>query len=320
MDDRVRADQQVAVRVVSIMQASPSVKVVEVAGRDAGPLALWAPGAHVEIDIPGVGLRQYSLCGNPADRHVYQFAVRRERDSRGGSEYMHANLKNGDQLTIHRVRNRFQLVEAESYLFLAGGIGITPILPMVSAVRRAGKPHQVFFANRHAADSPFLDILRESPDVHFHFDDRDGVPNPAVLIEAADTATAIYCCGPAPFIDACQALATSRGITSFHFERFAGAEFKAADGISEPFEVEILSTGDIFVVQSDESLLEALNCRGFDLPFSCTEGSCGTCEIPVSQGEVDHRDVILTDEERAENSYMYPCVSRSLGPRISIDI
>ncbi|MFG3257163.1 PDR/VanB family oxidoreductase [Streptomyces sp. NPDC048172] len=278
----------------------------------SGPLAPWEPGAHVDLALPNWLTRQYSLCGDPADRGAYRVAVRHERLSRGGSEYVHLFLRQGRPLGVSLPRNHFPLVPAPAYLFLAGGIGITAILPMLRAAVASGVPATLVYVGRTTATMPFADELRAAygDRVRLVATEERGRPDLAALAAGLEPGALVYCCGPAAMLDAAEAAFPAGRL---HAERFqpVARTFPPATA----FEAECARSGSTVQVPADESLLDALAHAGHPLPSGCREGVCGSCELTVLDGEPEHRDDIGAPEGR-----IYPCVSRALGPRLVLDL
>ncbi|WP_030879620.1 PDR/VanB family oxidoreductase [Streptomyces sp. NRRL S-1868] len=278
----------------------------------AGALAPWEPGAHIDLNLPNWLTRQYSLCGDPADRERYRVAVRYDPLSRGGSEYIHRFLRQGRTLDVSLPRNHFPLLPAPGYLFVAGGIGITPLLPMLRAATDAGVPASLVYVGQSLASMPFVDELRS------RFADRvrlvatrsDGRPDLAALASTLDPTALVYCCGPAPMLAAAEAAFPADRL---HVERFrpVARSFPA----STPFEAVCARSERTVPVGADESLLNALNHAGLRVPSGCREGVCGSCELTVLDGEPDHRDDIGAPEDR-----IYPCVSRAASDRLVLDL
>ncbi|KAA9155414.1 oxidoreductase [Amycolatopsis acidicola] len=287
--------------------------VVSVALRGAdGPLAPWQPGAHIDLALPNWLVRQYSLCGDPADRERYQVAVRHERLSRGGSEYVHLFLRAGRPLEVSLPRNHFPLALAPEYLFVAGGIGITPLRPMLRSVVEAGAKATLVYVGRSRAAMPFADeLLATYGDlVRLFVTGANGRPDFGALARELGPRAHVYCCGPAPMLDAAEA-AFPAG--RFHAERFRPVP--RTFGPDEPFEAVCARSGRTVEVPAGTSLLDALNHAGCRIPSGCREGVCGSCEISVVEGEPEHRDDIGAPPGRC-----YPCVSRALSPRLVLDL
>ncbi|MEV6642520.1 PDR/VanB family oxidoreductase [Amycolatopsis sp. NPDC051371] len=271
---------------------------------DEGPLEAWEPGAHVDLALPNWLTRQYSLCGDPGDLSAYRIAVRLDPLSRGGSEYVHRYLRAGRTLEVSSPRNHFPLVPAPEYLFLAGGIGITPIVPMLRAAVASGADASLVYVGRSASTMPFASELlatygeRVSLFVHRRPD----------LADFGDFSGAVYCCGPASMLAAAEAV-----FPGVHAERFQPTQ--RVFGPDEPFEVVCARSGTTIRVPADESLLDALNHAGRPVPAGCREGVCGSCELSVLDGEPEHRDDIGAPPGR-----MFACVSRASSPRLVLDV
>ncbi|MEV7098677.1 PDR/VanB family oxidoreductase [Amycolatopsis sp. NPDC051045] len=277
------------------------------------PLPSWEPGAHVDLLLPG-GVRQYSLCGRPEDTSAYQVAVLREADGRGGSAHVHDRLLAGHRVRVDGPRNHFALVDAERYLFLAGGIGITPILPMLDRVARAGHEWQLVYGGRTRASMAFTaDLARHGDRVTFRPQDEHGLLDLPRLLADLRPGTAVYCCGPEPLLAAVEAL----GPADLHVERFTP---RTEEGPRTAFEVELAGSGRVLPVPADRSILEVVEEAGVTVLSSCREGTCGTCETGVLGGIPDHRDSVLTADERLENEVMMLCVSRACSARLVLDL
>ncbi|MGI6871643.1 PDR/VanB family oxidoreductase [Amycolatopsis sp. 3B14] len=285
------------------------------------PLPEWEPGAHLDL-VLGEGLvRQYSLCGDPADRSVLQVAVLREPDGRGGSAWVHDRLSTGDTVRICGPRNHFRLVDSPRYLFVAGGIGITPIVPMIARAEASGADWRLVYGGRSRASMAFREelVARYGDRVEIRPQDETGLLDLDELLGAPRDGVAVYCCGPEPLLAAVEQRCAAWPPGSLHVERFspkAGADA----GERTTFEVELAASGRTVTVPPDKSILAAVEEAGVSVLSSCQEGTCGTCETPVLDGVPDHRDSLLTDAERAANDTMMICVSRSCGPRLVLDL
>lgn len=273
----------------------------------------WDPGAHLDVRLPSGLVRQYSLCGDPADRGRYTIAVRLVEDGRGGSREAHAQLLEGAELPVRPPRNRFPLVPSRSYVFVAGGIGITPVLPMLRAATEAGAEWTLLYGGRSRASMPFLAELAPYGDrVTVVPEDEAGLPDLSAL-GALGPDTTVYCCGPAPLMAAVGAAAPEG--TPVHLERFAPA---ASGGDAQPFTVELRRSGRVVEVAATESALAAVRRELPGTPYSCEQGFCGTCQHRVLAGEIDHRDTLLTDGEREDS--MLLCVSRAASDHLVLDL
>lgn len=275
-------------------------------------LPRWHPGAHISVHLPSGRIRQYSLCGDPGRGREYRIAVRRIADGGGGSAEVHT-LSVGQAMEIGRPRNAFMMPIPGSgspmngLRFLAGGIGITPVLPMIRLADRLGVPWTCCYTGRHRDSLPFVDELVALGDaVQVRTDDHDGVPTAAELLDGVDSRTAVYVCGPPPMIETVrQAIPVDSG-TELHIERFA--PLPAVNGL--PFEIELERTAEVVQVAADQTALAALRAVRPNLSYSCQQGFCGTCVQRVVRGEVDHRDGRLTDAQR-DSGQMLVCVSRA---------
>ncbi|NHA67181.1 cytochrome P450 [Phycicoccus flavus] len=284
------------------------------------PFPSWRPGAHVDLALPGVRTRQYSLSGDPADLSTYRLGVLREPASRGTSEHVHAGLRAGDVVRVVGPRNHFRLVDAPRYAFVAGGIGITPILPMLREAQARGADWHLTYGGRTRASMAFLDELEQYGErVTVAPQDEVGLLDlPGVLGEPRDD-TSVYCCGPGPLLDAVEAATAAWPRGSLHVERFA------AKPLTEPvrrdaFEVELRASGRTVTVGPEVSVLDAVAAAGVPTVSSCNEGTCGTCETTVLEGRPDHRDSVLEETEREAGDCMMICVSRSCTARLVLDL
>ncbi|MFF8789397.1 PDR/VanB family oxidoreductase [Streptomyces sp. NPDC015125] len=277
-----------------------------------GSLAPWEPGAHIDVSLPNWLTRQYSLCGDPAERDHHRIAVRHERLSRGGSDYIHRYLRPGRTLDISLPRNNFPLVEAEDYLFLAGGIGITAILPMLRHVLANGSSAHLVYTGRARATMPFTDEIRSLCGDAATLIDRQRDPRPDLnaLGATLKSGTAVYCCGPASMLAAAEAAFDPARL---HTERFRPARKTFAPNTA--FTVLCARSGRSVEVPADESLLDALTHAGHPVPSGCREGVCGSCAVRVLDGDPEHRDDIGGNQGE-----IYTCVSRSRSPHLVIDL
>ncbi|GHH25722.1 PDR/VanB family oxidoreductase [Streptomyces lanatus] len=277
-----------------------------------GPLSPWEPGAHIDLTLPNWLTRQYSLCGDPADRDTYRVAVRHDRLSRGGSEYIHLFLTKGRTLDVSVPRNNFPLLPAPEYLFIAGGIGITPLLPMLKAAVESGAPARLLYTGKSRATMPFTDELQtmHGSRVRIHTSDTHGTPDLAAEAAALGPETLVYCCGPTPMLDTAETVFPAERL---HLERFRPAFREFAP--NAPFEVHCARSARTVQVGAEDSMLDALNHAGFRIPSGCREGVCGSCEVTLVGGEPEHRDDIGAPPDR-----MYSCVSRSLSPALTVDL
>ncbi|WP_445521124.1 PDR/VanB family oxidoreductase [Streptomyces sp. NEAU-174] len=282
-------------------------------------LPAWQPGAHIDIQCGTEHRRQYSLCGDPSDATSYRVAVLREGGGRGGSLYVHDRIEAGDALHVSAPRNSFTLEPAARYLFIAGGIGVTPLLPMSAAVDRQGKDWTLVYGGRTRSSMAFVeDLARHGDHVRIHPQDEQGLLPLDELLSTPVEGTAIYCCGPSPLLDAVAAMSSHWPAGSLHVEHFSP---KPLDAETERgFEVELARSGGSYHVPHDKTILEVLAEAGVEISSSCEVGTCGTCELTILEGTPDHRDSVLTPEERAEGTFIMPCVSRALSERLVLDL
>ncbi|MEU2210056.1 PDR/VanB family oxidoreductase [Streptomyces hygroscopicus] len=285
-----------------------------------GPLPPWEPGAHVDLVLPTGIQRQYSLCGPLGERSHYRLGVRRERASRGGSEYVHAFLRPGQRLYLKGPRSNFAFQPAASYVFVAGGIGITPILPMIRQAESWGRPWRLLYAGHTAASMPFLDELRTyGSRVSLHPADTVGRIPLASYFAQVKPGVKVYACGPAPLLAALEDAVGHWPPDTLHVERFKARPQGSAEE-DKPVEVVCRASGRTVTVPAGRSVLDAVEEAGIPVPASCRSGLCGSCETAVLDGVPDHRDEILSTDERAANDRMFVCVSRARTPRLVLDL
>ncbi len=310
--------------VTSITDVAAGIREYELADADGQPLGPWTPGAHIDVHLPIHEarpineIRHYSLCSDPEDLGSYRIAVLRVEPplGRGGSCWIHDNVKVGDQLGTSEPRNAFHLPEAERYLLLAGGVGITPIASMVRELHRRRADWQLVYGARTREHMAYADELLElAPErVQLIPQDQLGIV-PLNDVLAYDPGLTVLCCGPTPMMDATAELCAGWPDGSLHMERFSAAPVEGG----QAFEVELAQSGLTLTIGPDTSILEAMFDAGLNPDCSCEQGICGTCETAVIAGEVDHRDDLLTEAERATNSTMMICVSRARGARLVLD-
>ncbi|GAA4352093.1 PDR/VanB family oxidoreductase [Angustibacter luteus] len=285
-------------------------------------LPAWTPGAHIDLLLDDDLTRQYSLCGNPIDAASWRVGVLRAPASRGGSTYVHEQLAPGRTVRVRGPRNHFPLVASPAYLFVAGGIGITPLLPMIAEVHAAGAQWSLLYGGRERASMAFLSELEAygdhvtlAPQDETGFLDLDewlGTPRPD---------TVVYCCGPEGLLAAVEERCTVWPPGSLHLERFSPkASDPGATGEDSSFELVLQRSGLTLQVPPDKSVFQVAKEAGANVLGSCLEGVCGTCETEVVDGDVDHRDSVLNDDEKASNEFMMICVSRCHSARLTLDL
>ncbi|MBG0855766.1 cytochrome P450/oxidoreductase [Streptomyces spinoverrucosus] len=287
---------------------------------DGRPLPAWEPGAHVDLVLGGAPTRQYSLCGDPTDRRTLRLGILRDPDGSGGSLYVHDRLRAGDTVRIRGPRNNFPLVAAPRYLFIAGGIGITPILAMIRAAETAGADWRLVYGGRRRASMAFLDELAGYGDrVTVWPQEEQGLIDLDGLLGTPLPDTKVYCCGPEPLLAAVEQKCATWPEDALHVERFMARPL-SAPVLNEAFEVHLAQSGLTLDVPPEKSVLAAVAEAGIEVLSSCQEGTCGTCETTVLEGEPDHRDSVLDEASRKTGDRMMICVSRSCTKRLVLDL
>ncbi|WP_075834941.1 MULTISPECIES: PDR/VanB family oxidoreductase [unclassified Rhodococcus (in: high G+C Gram-positive bacteria)] len=297
------------------------VVVVELESADGQPLPEWEPGAHIDLCLPDGVTRQYSLCGDPADRTVYRVGVLRDPHGRGGSKYVFDNIRENDAVTVRGPRNHFPFLPSSRYIFIAGGIGITPILPMITAAMNAGAQWELHYGGRTRSSMSFVEELTSLPGnrVILYPQDEVGLIDLGKILDTPALGTLVYSCGPGPLLEAVEARASNWPINSVHVERFEPKVLETVAG-DDSFEIELAESGMVLTVPSEKSVLQVLEEADVEVYSSCQDGTCGTCETPVISGEVNHRDSIMSPAEQAANDRMYVCVSRASCSRLVLGI
>ncbi|MFV9452664.1 PDR/VanB family oxidoreductase [Rhodococcus sp. NM-2] len=317
MSTRSCDTQTLSLRVVVARWEAESVTSYEFARADGGELPAWEPGAHVDVHLPSGTVRQYSLCGDPADSTRYRIAVLELPAGRGGSVEVHRELRPGRLIEVGRPRSNFALTEADRYVFVAGGIGVTPMLPMIREVQRRGETWELVYGARTAEHFAFVNELDASA-VQLVPQDTSGHLDLEAIV-ASSAGAAVYCCGPTPLMDALVERMSKAGrADDLYLERFAASAPTVASSCE--FEVELARSEKVVPVRPDQTVLEAVRDAGIDHPSSCEMGICGSCEVKVLGGDVDHRDDLLTETERAQCNSMMICVSRARGDRLVLDL
>lgn len=303
----------------TLVARDPDVVALALVAADEEDLPQWHAGAHVDVHLPSGRTRQYSLCGDPERSDRYRIAVRQIPGADGAAAEVHA-LAVGQLIEVSEPRNAFLMPlpgsgsRSERLRFIAGGIGITPILPMVRLADRLELDWSLRYTGRHRASMPFLDELEAFGErVRVLTDDVSGLPTPAKLLDDVYPWCAVYACGPPPMMDLVRGAVPEH--IELHIERFSPVP--VVDG--QPFELQLLRSAEVVSVRADQSALAALLAAKPDVSYSCQQGFCGSCAQQVVAGEVEHRDRLLTDEQR-ELGQMLLCVSRSVGGRLVLDL
>ena len=316
VDVEVRRREAVSDGVVTLTLADPG-------GAD---LPEWAPGAHIDLLMTPSLVRQYSLCGDTANRAEWQVGVLLDPNSRGGSQFVHDKLHEGTTVRVRGPRNHFPLVGSPRYLFIAGGIGVTPIVPMIAAAAAAGADWRLLYGGRTPSSMAFVDELQRYGDrvTVCPRDAQDGAnfrTNLDAVLSSAQENTLVYCCGPEGLLSAVEDACKTWPEDILHVERFSAKELEPPSPEAlETFEVECQRSGITLTVPPDKSVYQVCEDAGVDVLGSCMEGVCGTCECDVLEGEPDHRDSVLNDAEKARGDVMMICVSRSRSERLVLDL
>jgi ferredoxin-NADP reductase len=313
-------DDVIDVRLTAIRYAARDTNLFEFARVDGKPLPPYEPGAHIDLHLPNGLVRQYSLIVAKSDFASYTVGIKRDPASRGGSRYIHDELRVGKTLRISTPRNNFPLKEDAGHIILfAGGIGITPIWCMVQRLAERGRSWQLYYSARSRADMAFLEALEQMTPATFHFDDQAAgkfLDIAGILAQAPKDAH-LYCCGPAPMLAAFEAAAANWPHEQVHIEYFTP---KAAPAKSGGFTVELARSGQEFFIPEGKTILEVLLDAGVDVDYSCELGICGACEQRVISGQPEHRDSILTEEEQAENTRVMICCAGCKSDRLVLDL
>jgi ferredoxin-NADP reductase len=303
--------------------------IVSVEFRPASPevdFPAFEAGSHIDLHLPNGLVRSYSLCNPCSDRQRYVVGVLNDRKSRGGSRYVHQQLRVGTTLQISVPRNNFKLEEgAGRSVLVAGGIGVTPIWCMLQRLVAIGKPVELLYCARTRKEAAFCDAIEalareKSVQLGWHFDDEKGAPpDLATLLAGKGAESHYYCCGPTPMLDAFEKSCERLGYAHAHIERFTAAHVEAPSA-TESYMVECAKSGQTVEVPPGKSILDSLIDAGLNPDHSCKEGVCGACETAVISGEIDHHDGILTKAERAANKTMMICVSGCKRGPLVLDI
>jgi tetrachlorobenzoquinone reductase len=311
----------IEVRLSAIRYAARDTNIYELRRPDGAPLPAYTPGSHVDLHLPNGLIRNYSLLMSRPDPATYTFGIKRDPASRGGSRYIHDELKVGTTLTISPPSNNFPLAEdAESTVMLAGGIGITPIWCMVQRLEELGRRWRLYYCGRARADMAFLDMLEAMASAQLHLDDQNGGAflDVAKVVAEAPKDAHLYCCGPAPMMQAFESATANWPRAQVHVEYFTPkADVAAKKG---GFTVELARSGRELFIPEGQSILEILLDHGIDVDYSCELGICGACEQRVIAGIPEHHDAILTEEDQAENKRVMICCAGCKSERLVLDL
>ncbi|MDE1180787.1 PDR/VanB family oxidoreductase [Paraburkholderia sp.] len=318
-----RVSTRIRARVRTIRHEAERVLSVELVPADGDTLPRFTPGAHIDLHLPNGITRSYSLVNSPDDVDRYVIAILADANSRGGSRYVHEQLRCGAIVPIGAPRNNFALDEdAASTVLVAGGIGITPMLCMFRRLREKGRDVRLIYCARDRSQAAFLDELdTRRGDVHLHFDaEHDGRPfDLAAMLAQQAPGVHAYCCGPNPMLTAFEIACENAGVGNVHIERFA-ASAPLADAQQGSYTVELAKSGRRLAVPAGAALLDVLLEAGVEVDYSCREGLCGACETRVLGGCPDHRDAVLTQSDKAANTVMMICVSGAKSGTLVLDL
>ena len=311
--------------VVSHKNEAQDICSYELARVDDSALPGFSAGAHIDVHLPGGLIRQYSLCNHPEDRHRYLIGVLKDPASRGGSQCLHEQINTGDRLRISEPRNLFPLAhQARRSLLFAGGIGITPILCMAERLAHSDADFELHYCARSSERAAFVERIKNSSfadRVFLHFDEQpETALNAARVLAQPGENVHLYVCGPGGFMQHVLDSARAQGWQedSLHREYFAATPTETSNDGS--FSVKVGSTGQVFEVPTDKTVVQVLESHGIDIAMSCEQGICGTCLTRVLEGVPDHRDLFLTENEQALNDQFTPCCSRSKSPLLVLDL
>ncbi|WAT09673.1 PDR/VanB family oxidoreductase [Rouxiella badensis] len=312
-------EKKILLKVKSRVKETNDVVSLEFVSADGEALPSWQAGAHIDLIFDDQCVRQYSLCGPLDDNSVWRIGVLLAPNSRGGSQRVH-ELREGDTVLSQGPRNHFELVSAQQYLFIAGGIGITPILAMVDQAEKSGADWKLVYGGRDRASMAYLGEIEKYTDKVFLEPQAEvGHINLAGWIGGVDDSTYVYCCGPEPLLHAVEEHCKARHINKLVIERFA-ARAQAEPVMNETFEVILQQSGLTLQVKPGQTILHVVEAAGVYVTASCCEGVCGSCETMVIRGIPEHRDSVLTDDEKSANDRMLICVSRAMSSELVLDL
>ncbi|MBM3347573.1 MAG: oxidoreductase [Betaproteobacteria bacterium] len=299
---------------------APDIRSYELRQPTGGVLPAFTAGAHVDLTLPSGLVRSYSLVNSQTERHRYVIAIQKDRASRGGSRWLHDNLRVGDLLNVAGPRNNFALDETAPHsVLIAGGIGITPIVSMIDRLEALDRSWELVYCARKRAGAAFLAVLDGKPRVRCNYDEEPGgrMLDILAVVAAAPADAHFYCCGPLQMLETFERVTRHLPRECVHVEYFSAKEAPAREG---GFTLVLTKSGREVAVPAGKTILDALKDVGINVAHSCTEGICGTCETRVVEGTPDHRDLILTPEERAANKTMMVCCSGSKSERLVLEL
>lgn len=320
--DAEPAGQLLSVVVLAKTPLTDDIVELTLGSTSGGPLPAWEPGAHIDLILGNELVRQYSLCSEPSDAGQWRVAVLREADSRGGSSWIHDEVRVGQVLSARGPRNHFALLPGKDLIFIAGGVGITPIRPMLAAAQAAGVRWDLHYGGRSRASMAYLAELRATYGDHVHAypEDEVGLIPLDHVLPAARVGTLVYCCGPVPLLHAVEARCVHWPAGALHVEHFAPERLERDGAEDQPFEVVFKQSNVVAIVPPGRSIVQVAEDNDIPVITSCEEGICGTCETPVIDGEPDHRDSIMSEDERMNTGSIFICVSRCRSKRLVLDL
>lgn len=312
-------------RVEAIRRVATDIHLIELVAADGSELPAFEAGGHIDLHLGNGMVRPYSLANSPKERQRYLLGIKLDQRGRGGSRWIHQQLRVGQTLQAGRPRQNFRLDETAPHsVLIAGGIGITPIASMIASLETLGRRWTLHYAVRTADEAAFLDpsgdvvLTGAHGSLHLHVDAQAGaLLDVEQIVQTAGAADQLYCCGPAPMLDAFERAAAQHAAGRWHIERFTAATPADTSG---GYMVELARSARTITVPPGQTLLEALRGAGLTISVSCEQGICGTCETRVIAGRPDHRDSLLSDEEKASNEVMMVCCSGSLDPKLVLDL
>jgi ferredoxin-NADP reductase len=314
------AEREVALKVSARREVADGVVELTLTDPAGAELPAWTAGAHVDLMLTPSLTRQYSLCGSTTDTSSFKVGVLRDPNSRGGSAYIHETLAEGATVRVRGPRNHFPLVSSPRYQFIAGGIGITPILPMIEAAEARGAEWSLIYVGRSRASMAFLDVLERNDRVTVWPRDENERFDLASVLGTPRPGTLVYCCGSGALMDAVEEGCAGWPEGSLHLERFAPKVVEASADALDTFEVECVRSGVTVTVPLGMSIFDAVEKAGVHVLGSCMEGICGTCECDVIEGTPEHRDSVLSKSDRERGDTIMTCVSRSLSKKLVLDL
>ncbi|ETS78883.1 hypothetical protein PFICI_08736 [Pestalotiopsis fici W106-1] len=314
-------DEVISTSVEDIVKVAQNVIQITFSPLPESKLPTWSPGAHIDVPVGEKGFRQYSLCSGPRDRARWRIAVLKEHKGQGGSEFIHRTFQKGQRIDLRGPRNHFALRKSDKYIFIAGGIGITPIRAMIEEVEAQESEYQLLYLGNERQNMAYVDELSRNPRASVWVKSTQGPCDLGHFFAGRDfTGSLVYCCGPERLMVAVERLFSNHLPSSaIHVERFSN-NFASSHKPNQPFDIVLARSNRTLRVPENQSILQVLHENGVPLMSTCTKGTCGTCEVSVIDGVPEHRDTVLTHEEKAANRSLMTCVSRCKGKQLTLDL